>query len=95
MDDETRRLDISPYEGIENYEYLDLSRRKLGLKGIIHVLEDASHDTIIKHINLSNNVSADEVENPKNMTLFIKDLKVSKFCSNKFSAYNLGNIYCF
>ena len=72
----TRRLDISPYEGIKSYEYLDLSRRKLGLAGIIHVLEDASHDTIIKHINLSYNVSADEIENPKNMTLFMKDLKV-------------------
>eukprot|EP01035_Chromulina_nebulosa_P029737 gene29737-39439_t len=86
----TRRLDISPYEGIESYEYLDLSRRKLGLKGVIHVLEDASQDNIIKHINLSYNVTADEVENPKNMTLFIKDLKRCLYHTNSLIALDLG-----
>ena len=65
------------YDGIEEFEYLDLSNRKLGLKGIITVLEDATDDTIIKHINLSRNISPDEVLKPNNMTLFFKDLRVS------------------
>lgn len=68
------------YDDIEDFEYLDLSQRKLGLKGIITVLEDATEDTMIKRINLCQNVSPDDVKKPSNMTLFFKDMKVNKVC---------------
>ena len=81
MNSSDARRDISPYDGIESFEYIDMSRKELGFKGIIHVLEDTADDTIIKHINLSYNANLDEVKIPQNVVNFLKELRVGFFSS--------------
>ena len=56
------------YEDVdEKFEYLDLSWRHMGVTGIEEILEDVEDDTMLKHLDLSYNITSDESEQPSKM----------------------------
>jgi hypothetical protein len=58
----------------EKYEYLDLSCKNMSNDEIKDILEDLVEDTMIKHINLSYNVSLDVASDPDAMDDLIASL---------------------
>lgn len=64
------------YEGLDkNCEYLDLSCRNLGTQGLFRIFSDMETDRVIKQLNLSYNISVDEVINPAVCEKFFKTME--------------------
>jgi hypothetical protein len=69
-------FDDGAYEFIDpEFEYLDLSSRNYGFQGVLDVLQDMTGDRILKQVNLSYNIEAEEFRDPKNIVYFIKNFK--------------------
>jgi hypothetical protein len=63
------------YEDVdETFEYLDLSCRSMGVQGISEILDDIEDDTLLKHLDLSFNMTADEAEQPSKMKLLFSSI---------------------
>jgi len=59
---------ISPYENVDsNFEFLNLSGKQLYVTGLLSVLSDLTDDKILKHLNISDNVSFEEGQKPSKM----------------------------
>jgi Ran GTPase-activating protein (RanGAP) involved in mRNA processing and transport len=58
----------------EKYEYLDLSGKNMMIQEIKDVLEDLVEDSMIKHINLSRNVSREDASDPNLMGSLFESL---------------------
>ena len=64
------------YEGLDkNCEYLDLSCRNMGTQGIFRIFSDMETDRVIKQLNLSYNLSADEFMKPAACEKFFKTME--------------------
>lgn len=64
------------YEEVNpEFEYLDLSYRGLGPNGILEVLQDITGDQILKQVNFSYNIIAEQFREPKQVEEFIKVFK--------------------
>lgn len=63
------------YEDLdEKYEYLDLSAKRMSTDDIKDVLIDLVDDTMIKHINLSKNITVEDASNPDIMNALFDSL---------------------
>ena len=58
----------------EKYEYLDLSGKHMMIQEIKDVLEDLVEDSMIKHINLSRNISREDASDPNLMGSLFESL---------------------
>jgi Ran GTPase-activating protein (RanGAP) involved in mRNA processing and transport len=65
----------SKYEGLEDYEFIDQSGRNLGIDGIFELLTDTEGDKLVKQLNLSYNMSLEDVHNPREVERFFRGLK--------------------
>lgn len=84
-----------PYEGIADNEYLDLSGRSMGIVGLKQILQDIGGDAMIRQLDLSYNISADEVANPKALEQFIRAIKVNLTSNKVLTALDLGGNHLF
>jgi Ran GTPase-activating protein (RanGAP) involved in mRNA processing and transport len=83
------------YEDVQDNEYLDVSKNNLGLKGVLDILKDISEDTLLKQVDLSRNMVAEEFFNPKNIENFYKKLKYYLAKNNTLTALDLSGNYLF
>ena len=60
------------FDGVDEVdEYLDMSRKGLSITAMSELFEDVKQDDAIKHLNVSYNISEEEVRHPGHMTQFI------------------------
>ena len=57
------------------FQYLDLSGRELGYKGILEVLQDMVGDQVLKQVRFNYNIRAEEFRHPKAIEEFIRLFK--------------------
>lgn len=62
-------LTVDPF-----FEHMTLRSRQLGFKGLASVIIDLADDNILKHVDLSDNISRQEANIPDKMTKFIATL---------------------
>lgn len=84
------------YEDVdETFEYLDLSCRSIGVQGISDILDDIEDDTLLKHLDLSFNMTADQAEQPSKMKLLFASI-ARAFKKNKtLTALDLAGNHMF
>ena len=69
-------MNDGPYEEFDpEFQYLDISSRNLGHKGILEVLQDLAGDQVIKQVRFSYNIIAEEFRHPKTIEEFIRLFK--------------------
>lgn len=72
------------YEDIDiTFEYLDMAKKSLGMEGIYGIFKDLENDNVLKHVNLSYNISPSEVSVPEKVVQFIQAIGIV-FRKNKF-----------
>jgi hypothetical protein len=77
------------------FEYLNLSHRQLGLEGVLDVMFDLSEDKVLKQVDLSYNISMEEVCNPKNIEYFFKKMKKYLSKNDTLTALDLAGNHLF
>ncbi len=83
------------YEDIKETEYLDLSKRKLGVNGILDILKDLAEDHLLKQVDLSYNIISDEFFQRDIIENFIKKLKYYLSKNTGLIALDLAGNYLF
>ena len=61
----------------KDVEYLNISDRKLKVEGLIDILNDLEDDTVLKQIDLSYNISADEAHIPSRLPKILSKLALA------------------
>jgi Ran GTPase-activating protein (RanGAP) involved in mRNA processing and transport len=89
-DNEIKLMNVSRY--VPDHEFMNMSRKELGIPGVLNILENLKEDTFMKHINLSHNIASDEAALPHLMVALQKQirstLKVNKTLTALDLAYN-------
>ena len=57
-----------------HFEYLDLSHKGLGMRGLADLFRDLALDKVLKHLNVAGNLTAAETSVPSKMLKFLADL---------------------
>lgn len=69
-------MNEGPYEEFDpEFQFLDLSGRGLGYKGILEVLQDLQGDQVLKQVRFNYNIIAEEFRDPKAIEEFIRLFK--------------------
>jgi len=83
-------LDVDP-----SFQYLTLRGRQLGFKGISRLFVDLADDNILKHVDVSDNVSKKEANNPARMTEFLANLGKAMKNNTTLTALDVCNNHLF
>jgi Ran GTPase-activating protein (RanGAP) involved in mRNA processing and transport len=83
------------YEDIQENEYLDLSKRELGVTGTLDIFKDMSEDSLMKQLDLSYNIVAEEFYNPRIVENFLKKFKLHLSKNKTLTALDLAGNYLF
>ena len=84
------------YEDVdETFEYLDLSCRSMGVKGMADILEDVQDDTLLKHLDLSFNMTSDEAEQPSKMKKLFSSISKAFRVNRTLTALDLAGNHMF
>lgn len=88
----TSLLPKGSYENVNiKYEFLNVSNRSLGMDGVIDIIRDLSDDTVIKHVNASNNIKSHETKSPQLMVQFMNELEKSLSMNKTITALDLAS----
>ena len=80
---------------VTDHEYMNMSRKELGCEGINEILENIKEDTMIKHLNLNENISRLEAEIPELMIGFQKSLRACLKVNKTLTALDLNYNHLF
>lgn len=84
------------YEDVdETFEYLDLSRKNLGVLGIQDILNDIEYDTLLKHLDISYNMTSDEAEQPSKMKILFNTISKAFKRNKTLTALDLAGNHMF
>ncbi len=84
------------YEEVNRrYEYLYLAHRRLGIEGVLDIMHDIGPDKMIKQLDLSYNITLDEVSDPKNIEYFYQKMKFYLSKNKTLTALDLSGNYLF
>lgn len=88
-------LNSISYENVDPSSYLDLSGRGLNVEKMYKMMSDIADDVMMRHINLSNNITAEEVEQPSRMMKLFTGLKYIFNRNRTLTAIDLAGNHLF
>lgn len=84
------------YESIlYEYEYLDASRKGFGIPGLLQLFEDVAEDTFLKQLDVSYNMTADDVLDNRDIEFFFKKIKFHLSKNKNLTALDMAGNHLF